>query len=519
MLLLLGGNDGWPTALLVAQIAWRFSVVMVASFPMKIPIHVDIDPRWASHASYALHVLLDGAGYRCEHVGEASLADVVYSRHKPRGGKPATLWIKADDITDWNSASARMTSYEGISVFQQSIEMSLESGGSGMVFPDLVYSTYALLTGAFEQTQRRDDWGVVIAADSFLDKTGALQMPLVPLYAEMLGKQLARLAGGRPCVPRWPNGKRYAVVMSHDVDAPYSCPTFAYRLKWMRRNLRVGNLVGAAKSTVRAAQTGLNLLRGRQARAQQDPNFCFDKWIDLEASVGAKSCFYVAVRSSADEFGTKVDVAYDYRDPAILSALHRAISKGWEIGLHASICTRDRSGSFEAEKEQLERRLDGYKLAGVRHHYWALNANLPEETLSAHAKAGFEYDSSLGMNDRPGFRRGMAWPFMPFDRVNRGTVPIVEIPPTIMDGSIFYNAVSAEEGYRAIKQHVESVFLVGGAVVLDWHLEQLNPELLRGAGPILARVLQELAGDSEIYWTTPEGLCRWWKERSKLNLS
>jgi hypothetical protein len=57
---------------------------------------------------------------------------------------------------------------------------------------------------------------------------------------------------------------------------------------------------------------------------------------------------------------------------------------------------------------------------------------------------------------------------------------------------------------------------VGGAVVLDWHLEQLNPKRLYGAGPILARVLAELAGDSDIYWASPYEVAQWWRTRQKM---
>jgi hypothetical protein len=84
-----------------------------------------------------------------------------------------------------------------------------------------------------------------------------------------------------------------------------------------------------------------------------------------------------------------------------------------------------------------------------------------------------------------------------------------------MDGAIFYQAVAPEEGYEAIKRHVEQAFGIGGCVVFDWHMEQLNPKRLSGAGPVFAKVLLELAEDSNIFWACPSQLTDWWQDRQR----
>jgi len=92
-------------------------------------------------------------------------------------------------------------------------------------------------------------------------------------------------------------------------------------------------------------------------------------------------------------------------------------------------------------------------------------------------------------------------------------VPLLELPPTLMDGSIFYQRVSAEDGRRGIEAHLDEVRSVNGAAVLDWHLEQLNPARLNGAGAALLSVLTGLAADSDVWWATPDQLVTWWKAR------
>ena len=109
----------------------------------------------------------------------------------------------------------------------------------------------------------------------------------------------------------------------------------------------------------------------------------------------------------------------------------------------------------------------------------------------------------------------MIWPYFPFDHERGERVPLLQIPPTLMDGGIFYHEVTPQEGLRQIRDHFREVFYVGGAVVLDWHLEQLNPARLRGAGPVLARMLGELAHDGDIFWASPLQLAKWWQERRR----
>jgi hypothetical protein len=223
----------------------------------------------------------------------------------------------------------------------------------------------------------------------------------------------------------------------------------------------------------------------------------------------------VAVVSSADRGSCKDDVDYDYRDDAIVNAMRECIDTGFEIGLHASINAKQDPKRMTRERELLESVLDGYRLRGVRHHYWSMESQFPERTLRSHADAGFSYDSSFGLNDAPGFRRGACWPFTPFDRERAEALPILEVPPTLMDGAIFSNPIAPQDGCEQIRRHIRSIADAGGAVVLDWHLEQLNPGRLHGAGPALQQVLLEFVGDSEVFWASPAKIDDWWRERRK----
>jgi hypothetical protein len=443
-------------------------------------------------AEYAIRMLLDGIGVHGRRVARAADAVLVYSRERPADARDDALWLEASADDDWDVASGR----------------------SGP--PDIVRETYAAATGVWERGHARNGWGVPVCR-SPNDELAPWATPVVAKHCATLAAELEQ-AQRRPLsvVPRWPDGKSHAIVLSHDVDAPFMREPWAFYGRRLVKNVAQRDLGAVVHGVL---QTGLIAKTTRLRRlpsSENDPNFAFAGWFDIERSIPARSCFYVAVTRSSDLGAASVDVTYDFRRPELTSALRTAVAGGWEVGLHVSVNARRRSGGIAAERERLESVLDGYPVSGSRHHYWGVDHDLPERTLWEHVEAGLDYDSSLGLNDSPGFRRGMAWPFEPFDRERGETVPILEVPPTLMDGAIFYQHVTPREGQQRILDHVRVVKEHGGAAVLDWHPEQLNPRRLNGAGAALCAVLPQLAADSGVHWDTPVGLAAWWRRRRDL---
>jgi hypothetical protein len=465
---------------------------------------LDVAPTHVPQAEYALGLLLDGigvAGCRTEDVGGA---DVVYAHERPSRLPEAALWIPAERVDDWDDPAGQLPR----------VPAPREPEGAADRPDDVLLATYRLATGVFEHDMPVDAWGVPVRTGN--PAAGIWERPLVAEHAARLLAALRSRRGGElERVERWPGGKRWAIVLTHDVDAPFTRAPWSFYARRLATNVRALDPQAALRGVLQAAKTALVTRGARLPRPADDPNFCFDRWHELGARLGAASCFYVAVTSSGDPGAAPADVTYDASRPELAAALRAAADRGCEIGLHASINARLAPARFAAERTRLEHVLDGRPVAGVRHHYWALEPRLPERTLRAHVDAGFAYDSSLGLNDTAGFRRGLLWPFRPFDRERRAPLTILEVPPTLMDGAIFYGRVDPEEGRRRIREHLALVEHHGGAVVLDWHLEQLNPARLHGAGPALRDVLLERAGDGEVWWATPAEAASWWRERAR----
>ena len=466
-----------------------------------------LEPRADVRAEYAMRVLLEGVGVAGLRVGDVRDADVVYSVERPSALDPSALWMPAVPRSDWDAPETSVAWAGDLPLIGRP---RLES--SNAIPGDLVYSAYALLSGAAERDQPRNAVGVPVGEQHALHRAGVLQLPAVAVYCDRLA---SLLRPSKDPVPRWPDGKRYAVVLSHDVDAPFMRAPWSFYARRLEQTLRRRSFRATAHGILQTAKVAGSTRLARLPEPSRDPNFCFDAWAELERSLGTRSAYYVAVTTSTDPDGASRDVTYDFRQPELVAKLRRAVDEGWEVGLHASINAHRDAGFLRSERERLEEVLGDYRVRGVRHHYWALDPELPERTFWRHEEAGLTYDSSLGLSDVPGFRRGMAWPFDPFDRERGRTVPLLQVPPTLMDGAIFYRDVGHEEGRALIREHLDRLRGVGGAAVLDWHLEQLNPKRLRGAGPALRDVLHQLADASDVHWTTPVGLADWWCDRRR----
>ena len=477
---------------------------------MIIPVWLDGDSR-AGRVEYAMDLLLGGLGHRAVRVHDPALAVVHYSAGAVPGSAPGSVWIRAEGPNDWDGPAPLPT----LLTIARAVRAHGGPAGLAHSVPDVLYAAYAVVTGALEATLPRDEVGVPRFREAPAELRELLDRPLVAECAELLGARLASLHPESVAhrVPRWPGGKRSVVLVSHDVDAPFVRPDAAFYLRRAARGVAHYGPRRAAVDVLAAGKSAALRALGRRPSPDADPNLCFQAWREVEASLGARSCHYVAVTTSAQRGAAYQDVAYDFRHPTIVREVKALMDAGWEIGLHASINARVEPARLAEEKALLERVVGPRTIVGVRHHWWALDRDRPERTFRAHAAAGLGYDSSLGANDAVVFRRGMIWPFHPFDREHDAPCATLQLPPTLMDGAIFYYDHDAADGDARILAHLRTVAAAGGMAVLDWHLEQLNPQRLRGAGASVARALTAFAGETDVLWALPRDIHAWWGER------
>jgi peptidoglycan/xylan/chitin deacetylase (PgdA/CDA1 family) len=199
-----------------------------------------------------------------------------------------------------------------------------------------------------------------------------------------------------------------------------------------------------------------------------DPNWSFDRIVELEREHGARSTFFLMTG-----FGHRADPEpYTERLPRLVEALD-----GAEVGLHGSYRAADEPPRLVEEKAALER-VAG-PVSGQRFHYLRWNVEALET-------AGFRYDSSLGFSDALGFRAGIAHPFRPW-----GT-RLVEIPLAAMDvtlGERRYQGLSAREAEGRLLGLLDWAAEHGGGFAILWHTDRFDRWTARGWDRLYARVL------------------------------
>jgi hypothetical protein len=419
------------------------------------PVAVRLE-RASPRAAWALGVLLRLAGVRWRDAEGGEEAALTYG---PAGAIPA------GPAEGWDEPRPQVTRSAELPIVHLPGGPNARRRPGGLGF-DAVYATYALLTGPWERADPANEVGTPIAAEGWLARNGLLEQPLVHHYADEV-RALLRLPPRAPAAP--------VVVLTHDVDEHFA-DLFGVRasVKRLARDLRA-----VRPSALRRAAG----LARRIADRGPDPNDRWDEWREVLGRWNGRATFFVASYNLFDSGAGRYDVAYDVRDARVARVFRDLADAGAEIGIHLSLQARSGAEQIRRERERLEEALER-PVRSARHHWWALGRD-SAATLRAHAEAGLAVDCSLGFNDRPGFRRGIAVPFHPFDPQTEAPLDTWALPTTAMDRALFDGPAEAAEAGSRLRTLLDVTHAAGGTLVLDWHAHVLNPRVLHGAGPAL----------------------------------
>jgi len=295
--------------------------------------------------------------------------------------------------------------------------------------------------------------------------------PLGLLYRPVVDEDYLQNGGQKPT---WPDGKPFAVCLTHDVDA---VSLYSLRQSLRSRKAQLLNSNGVFQKVRSLAGLGIDLALSEIRSKQKDPLHCYECWLKAEKECGAHSTFFFWPGLSAVTKPHHTDCRYELTDPVVfdnqkctVAEMIREIDQqGWEIGLHPSWYSFDDVNELKRQKESLEKALGG-EVISIRQHYLHYDIHV---TPAVHAEAGFKYDSTLGFNDNVGFRFGTCYPYHLYDLRAENELPIMEIPLIIQDGAMLNPAkgmrLDEETAFQYVKQIAEAVEKVGGVLTLLWH--------------------------------------------------
>ncbi|MGE4206971.1 MAG: hypothetical protein AB7J86_40315 [Vulcanimicrobiota bacterium] len=332
-------------------------------------------------------------------------------------------------------------------------------------------------------------------------------------------KQILKQHLGIRCLDIWPEGKKCAVVLTHDVDHPINVRPFEV-LKEIPKLLLRPNLRSKFKIPRKIIKSGFAALSG------QGYHWAFDHIIKAESAQGFRSTFFFASRT--DEEGHSLDVEYEVSEDRFRRLFKQLSALGFEIGLHASYLAYRTRGAFQIERTRLEEAAQT-SVRGLRHHFWHMSVPF-WNTLGRHFEAGFEYDASVAFNDHPGFRLGTGLPFFPWDPIGGKKIGTLQIPTVVMDGAVFDRpaetktwssivkppATGVAEGLEKLQDTLDKLADCSGVGAVDWHVRMCWAQNKRFSewGECYELFLKELGGRSDIWVATCSEITNYWRERA-----
>jgi len=436
--------------------------------------------------TYLLSLLSTFTGVRLEAVGGGSPAfDLTYGT--PPGLPEVTPHIPKIDKYDGGNIPL-LDDYEFI--LSGDIPLNADLG-----FDIVTAMRFWLLDEAHADYGKDmlDEHGRIPALNSLQYRLKILEKPLVNRYVLVFSRWLEKHfdVQTRPFLPE---GCKAAVILSHDVDQ-VSHLNIRHRMKMLEgalRRMRVGEAA--------ARLAGLELQFLKKAAGSEEDFWMFPHVMAAEKKLGLRSTWFFASRSNLDDKSEHaLDVDYTIDTPRFAELFRTLRAEGFEIGLHASY-NAAAAELFSEEKKLLEK-FTGGAINGLRHHFWRVGHPF-WNTLQAHAAAGFEYDTSLGFNDRPGLRLSCALPFRPYDHSKKTALPILQIPSAVMDGNYFYQkGMSAARAVSEMRSFVEELKRHRGVAAINWHNRTSYPGNATYAelGKAYLEIIEMLAGDQEIF--------------------
>jgi len=301
---------------------------------------------------------------------------------------------------------------------------SIDDADGVVRIPRAVLRCIAEVAGAVseQRTTVRDVLGRVPASENTLAAGSAERDPLISRAAMALRAATIRAAGPRPVrlVEPWPDGRRWAAAVTHDLDMVTMWPAFTA--------LRLAELAGKGelRRASRVATAALAAIGRRPVETATE------SLLRVERERGVRGTWFVLCGTPTLATWRAGDLTYSPEGPATRRILGAVADGGHELALHGSQETVERDTAFAEQRRRLAA-IVGTEPIGVRQHFLRLR---PGATQRAMVAAGFSYDSTAGFADRNGFRLGVPDVVPAYDASTGRATSLDEAPFCWMDRSL-----------------------------------------------------------------------------------
>jgi len=269
---------------------------------------------------------------------------------------------------------------------------------------------------------------------------------------------------------RYPSGKQFAVLLTHDLDAVNK--TFKGRVKHIFHGLnRAAKLTRSGKFS-KVPEEFARTFSKLFGSARYD-NLAYLG--ALEEKNGVKSSLNIYAMNKKNKSGLAnwfYNPDYDIsRDITLAREIKDSLDKNFETGIHGSYSSGCDSPLLREEIKSLEA-IAERKIPGGRQHFLNYSVLRTPEVFQG---AGIEYDTTVGFRDINGFRAGACLPYYLYSFASDSQTGVLEMPLAIMDGVLFdHQDGSKESAWRAAEDILKKVKDARGCCSVVWHQHVFN---------------------------------------------
>jgi hypothetical protein len=311
--------------------------------------------------------------------------------------------------------------------------------------------------------------------------------------------------------PKWPDGKPFALCLTHDVDEVTRSGLWRRIPRPFVNQVRArGGIRGVSIGFARSVGRLLRRLRHRD----RDALWHYEDWLKLEDRFGFRSTFFVFPTRIQDlhphdeDYRLDDPIVYDGKKMRVSEMIKSIALSGWEIGLHGSFQSATVPGLLEEQKKEIEDWI-GLSIISTRQHYLHYDVSC---TPRLQALAGFKVDLTQGFARTVGFRSGTSHPYFNWDFESRSALQVLEVPLVIMDVCLFEKTGLSYDTDLAIRHCIEivdAVAAVGGCLTLNWHPNYINDaRYWRTYEAVL-----EYSRSKNAWGTSANQICEWYIQR------
>lgn len=328
---------------------------------------------------------------------------------------------------------------------------------TGDIRVDLFSNAFWFLSSWSERREVRKSDTRGLYSESAIKRLGVPQ-DVVDIYLDVLRRGLsaccerAKVSEWRR--PEWPDGREFAVVLSHDVDfVP------ANQVDIIKQGVKtLGRHLVRERSPVEAIRAGVGL--SKAIISGGDPYGCLPEIIAREKTLGVQASYQVAVGHRHP-----LDVNYYVEHDRTRDYLRVIMENDFELCLHGSYRSTECSEWYAEEVELLSERLE--RPVGSRQHFLSFDY---DALFRIQEKCGIQFDMSMGFPDRIGPRAGFSFPYFPWNIEEERPYNVLEISLFLMDVTLrSYMGLRSDYAWTAITESLDELRQKRGGVSVVWH--------------------------------------------------